>query len=103
MALLVSNDVVLGFEANASPRALDKQGLDFVTSNLLDVDEGFRRMQVTAEAGVKFPYYFRHMSGITEAFAIFTYPSGQYPDISQFLEVIPDMAHWINIHNDVLS
>ncbi|KAK7943893.1 terpenoid synthase [Apiospora aurea] len=81
---------------------LVKSSLDFVTANLLDADEGFRRMQVTA-AGVSFPYYFRHMSGITEAYAIFTYPSGQYPDLSQFLEAIPDIALFININNDVLS
>ncbi|KAK8085795.1 hypothetical protein PG997_007066 [Apiospora hydei] len=78
------------------------RGLGFVTANLLDAEEGFRRMQVTA-AGVSFPYYFRHMSGITEAYAIFTYPSGQYPDLSQFLEAIPDIALFININNDVLS
>ncbi|KAK8070249.1 hypothetical protein PG994_006865 [Apiospora phragmitis] len=81
---------------------LVKSGLDFVTANLLDAEEGFRRMQVT-EAGVSFPYYFRHMSGITEAYAIFTYPSAQYPDLSQFLEAIPDIALFININNDVLS
>ncbi|KAK8044072.1 terpenoid synthase [Apiospora rasikravindrae] len=81
---------------------LVKSGLDFVTANLLDAGEEFRRMQVT-EAGASFPYYFRHMSGITEAYAIFTYPSGQYPDLSQFLEAIPDIALFININNDVLS
>ncbi|KAK8115642.1 hypothetical protein PG984_012144 [Apiospora sp. TS-2023a] len=82
---------------------LVKSALDFMTSNLLDAEDVFRRMQVTTEAGVSFPYYIRHMSGITEAYAIFTYPREQYPDISQFLEAIPDMALWININNDVLS
>ncbi|KAK7991318.1 terpenoid synthase [Apiospora saccharicola] len=67
-------------------------------ANSLGAEAVFRRMQVTTEAGTSFPYHFRHMSGITEAFAIFTFLSEQHPDIGQFLEAIPDRALFMNIN-----
>ena len=77
-------------------------GLNFFTSNLLETKEGFQKMPVT-RAGQSFPYYYRDLAGITEAYAIFGYPTAVYPDIENFLEAIPDMALFINIFNDVVS
>ncbi|RYP12389.1 hypothetical protein DL767_011300 [Monosporascus sp. MG133] len=77
-------------------------GLNFVTSNLLETREGFQKMAVT-KAGTSFPYYYRDLAGITEAYAIFGYPRDLYPEIQYFLEAIPDMALFINIFNDVIS
>ncbi|CAN8100804.1 unnamed protein product [Discula destructiva] len=76
--------------------------LNFVTSNLLEVHDEFKSMERT-RAGVMFPYYYRNMAGITEAYAVFTFPKALYPDMSCFLESIPDMALFINIFNDVVS
>ncbi|KAF7529684.1 hypothetical protein G7054_g9753 [Neopestalotiopsis clavispora] len=53
--------------------------------------------------GAKFPYYFRAMSGMDIAYAIFCYPKALYTDIGCFIEAIPDMGIFINISNDVLS
>ncbi|RYP74262.1 hypothetical protein DL771_003083 [Monosporascus sp. 5C6A] len=77
-------------------------GLNFVTSNLLETREAFKMMPVT-KAGTSFPYYYRDLAGITEAYAIFGYPAAVYPEIHNFLEAIPDMALFINIFNDVVS
>lgn len=76
--------------------------LNFVTSNLLEIRDEFQSMETT-KAGRMFPYYYRNMAGITEAYAIFTYPKAMYPDMGCFLEAIPDMAIFINIFNDVVS
>lgn len=76
--------------------------LKFLTSNLLERHKGFQNMPVT-RAGHRFPNYYRDMSGMDQAYAVFCYPKAQYPDVDQFLEAIPDMANFINISNDVLS
>ncbi|KAM6488375.1 longiborneol synthase [Trichoderma sp. SZMC 28011] len=76
--------------------------LKFLTSNLLERHDGFQHMAVT-RAGNKFPDFYRDMSGMNVAYAVFCYPKAQYPDVSAFLEAIPDMARFIDISNDVLS
>ncbi|RYP04127.1 hypothetical protein DL764_004674 [Monosporascus ibericus] len=76
--------------------------LNFVNSNLLETREGFQKMAVT-KAGTSFPYFYRDMAGVAEAFAIFGYPRAVYPEFQYFLEAIPDMALFINLFNDVVS
>ncbi|KAF4996082.1 hypothetical protein FDECE_12578 [Fusarium decemcellulare] len=76
--------------------------LKFLTSNLLERHSGFQNMPVT-RAGRKFPDFYRDMSGMDQAYAVFCYPKALYPDVGAFLEAIPDMANFINISNDVLS
>ncbi|KAF5539465.1 longiborneol synthase [Fusarium mexicanum] len=51
----------------------------------------------------RFPDFYRDMSGMDQAYAVFCYPKAQYPDVGAFLEAMPDMANFINISNDVLS
>ncbi|KAF5250789.1 hypothetical protein FANTH_4061 [Fusarium anthophilum] len=76
--------------------------LKFLTSNLLERHDGFQNMTIT-RAGHRFPDFYRDMSGMDQAYAVFCYPKAQYPDVGAFLEAIPDMANFINISNDVLS
>lgn len=76
--------------------------LKFLTSNLLERHEGFQNMRVT-RAGTKFPNFYRDMSGMNIAYAVFCYPKEQYPDAGAYLEAMPDMARFIDISNDVLS
>ena len=76
--------------------------LKFLTSNLLERHDGFQNMPVT-RAGIKFPDFYRDMSGMNVAYAVFCYPKEQYPDVGAVLEAIPDMARFIDISNDVLS
>ncbi|KAI1325835.1 longiborneol synthase [Xylariaceae sp. FL0255] len=64
--------------------------LKFLTSNLMERHEGFQEMPITP-AG-------RHI-----AYAIFCYPKKLYPDVSAFLEALPDIARFTDISNDMLS
>lgn len=76
--------------------------LKFLTSNSLERHDGFQNMPVTP-AGKQFPGFYRDMSGMNVAYAVFCYPKALYPDVGAFLEAIPDMAKFIDISNDVLS
>ncbi|ROT40475.1 terpenoid synthase [Sodiomyces alkalinus F11] len=76
--------------------------LKFLTSNLLERHDGFQHMAAT-RAGEKFPDFYRDLSGMNVAYAVFCYPKALYPDVSAYLEAIPDMARFIDISNDVLS
>lgn len=76
--------------------------LDCVSSNLLDTRVEFQEMIVT-KGGISFPYYFRNMSGLTTAYACFSFPKTMYPDMGLFLEALPDMSIYVNLVNDVLS
>ncbi|KAI3334668.1 longiborneol synthase [Ustulina deusta] len=76
--------------------------LNFLTSNLLEQRTEFKNLCVTKEGG-EFPYYFRAIAGLAEAYAICCYPKALYPDIGLFIEAIPAMSRFINITNDVLS
>lgn len=62
--------------------------LEFVTSNLLDTRPPEFQSLVTTPAGKLFPYFFRNMSGITVAYACFSYPKTKYTDIGMFLEAL---------------
>ncbi|CAI0649256.1 unnamed protein product, partial [Colletotrichum noveboracense] len=81
---------------------LQLSALKFLTCNLLERHEGFLSFEVT-RAGEKFPDFLRDMSGINVAYAVFCYPKAMYPDVSQWIEAIPDMARIIDIANDVFS
>ena len=76
--------------------------MKFLTSNLLERTDGFQNMRVT-RSGEKFPDFYRDMSGMNVAYAVFCYPSAIYPDVGAFLEAMPDMAKFIDISNDVIS
>ncbi|RYO81271.1 hypothetical protein DL766_007382 [Monosporascus sp. MC13-8B] len=76
--------------------------LNFLTSNLLETEEGFQKMPVT-KAGSSFPYSFRKIAGIAEVYVIFGYPTAQYPKIEVVLEALLDMTLFINIFNDDIS
>ncbi|KAK1529217.1 longiborneol synthase [Colletotrichum paranaense] len=82
---------------------LQISALKFMTCNLLERHDGFQNMKTTRGAGIKFPDFLRDLAGINVAYAVFCFPKAQYPDVSQYLEAIPDMARVIDISNDVFS
>ncbi|KUI59049.1 Trichodiene synthase [Cytospora mali] len=69
---------------------------------MLEERAEFRSMMPTS-GGHCWPRYFREKEGIAEAYAYFTFPKAKYPDLSMFLEAIPDMSRVINMVNDILS
>jgi hypothetical protein len=53
--------------------------------------------------GENWPYYLREKDGVSEAYIWFTFPATLYPDVSCFMEAIPDMTKYILFSNDILS
>jgi hypothetical protein len=75
--------------------------LNFVTATVL---EGSTVPRVTRTAGGEnWPYYLRDKNGLAEAYALFTFPKALCPDISCYIEAIPDMSKYMVFTNDVFS
>jgi len=76
--------------------------LNFLTACALQARDGFTQMKRT-KAGHNWAWFMRDKDGVGEAYAWFAFPKALCPDISQFLEMIPDLSAWIGLTNDVLS
>ncbi|CVL04736.1 related to longiborneol synthase [Fusarium mangiferae] len=76
--------------------------LNFLNSNALEARDEFHTIERT-KAGRSWAWFLREKHGVGEAYAWFTFPKTPCPDISLFLEVVPDLSIWIGLTNDVLS
>ncbi|KAJ7120235.1 isoprenoid synthase domain-containing protein, partial [Mycena epipterygia] len=76
--------------------------LAFVNSNVLENRDEFNSMTPT-KGGGKFWWYCRDKSGLAEAYVYLTFHQAHYPDISAFLEAVPDMCIFTNLTNEILS
>ncbi|ROV95983.1 hypothetical protein VMCG_07951 [Cytospora schulzeri] len=76
--------------------------LEFINCNVLEDRAEFQTMTPTG-GGRRWPHYFRDREGVPEAYSYSTFPKEKYPEISMFLEAIPDMGRVLNLANDVLS
>ncbi|KAI8956731.1 terpenoid synthase [Daldinia sp. FL1419] len=76
--------------------------LDFHNASVLEARSGFRDL-VRTDGGQSFAWYMRSKTGLSDAYAYFTFPKAIYPDISCFLEAVPDLSKYISLANDVLS
>ncbi|KAF5653730.1 longiborneol synthase [Fusarium sp. NRRL 25303] len=76
--------------------------LNFLNSNALEARDEFHTIERT-KAGRSLAWFLREKDGVGEAYAWFTFPKALCPDISLFLEVVPDLSIWIGLTNDVLS
>lgn len=76
--------------------------LAFVNANTLETRQEIQDM-ASHQAAINWPYYFREKEGLPEVYAYFTFPKVSHPDISCFLQAIPDMGRCINLTNDILS
>ncbi|KAM0329648.1 hypothetical protein ACHAPQ_006717 [Fusarium lateritium] len=85
---------VAGFIASSS--------LNFLNANALEARKEFGRIERT-KAGHRWAWFLREKDGVGEAFAWFTFPKALCPDISLFVEAIPDLAAWHSLTNDILS
>ncbi|KAI1260797.1 isoprenoid synthase domain-containing protein [Xylariaceae sp. FL1019] len=75
--------------------------LNFVNANALEGSE-IPRMERT-RGGESWPYYLRDKDGISEAYVWLTFPDVLYPDVSCYMEAIPDMNKYISFTNDIMS
>ncbi|KAM0811071.1 putative Alpha-cuprenene synthase COP6 [Seiridium cardinale] len=76
--------------------------LYFTTMTNLDHRKEFQG-RLPAKHAQDYPLYIRDRSGIGEAFALFTFPKAQFPDLSEYLEAVPSMIAYIGFTNDILS
>ncbi|QGI86738.1 hypothetical protein CEK25_013467 [Fusarium fujikuroi] len=76
--------------------------LNFLNSNALEARDEFHTIELT-KADRSWAWFLREKDGVGEAYAWFTFPKALCPDISLFLEVVPDLSIWIGLTNDVLS
>ncbi|KAL9563604.1 hypothetical protein ACKAV7_012272 [Fusarium commune] len=84
------------------PNFIVTASLNFLNSNALEARKEFHQIERT-NAGLSWAWFLREKDGVGEAYAWFTLPKALCPDISLFLEVIPDISIWIGLTNDVLS
>jgi hypothetical protein len=76
--------------------------LNFITSAIIEHRRLVRR-ETQFRSGRAWAYYLRNLDGLGDAFAVFAFPSALYPDVSQSLQAIPDMARYIVYANDIIS
>ena len=76
--------------------------LDAVNACVLETRDENRNM-VPTRRGQSWSWYKRDKDGAGEAFACLAFPKAMYPDISLFLEALPDLAVYSALTNDILS
>ncbi|KAJ7878913.1 hypothetical protein B0H13DRAFT_1630935 [Mycena leptocephala] len=79
-----------------------QSSLAFITCCLLETRKEYKEMP-QREPGGNWAYFFRNKGGIADAYCLFNFPKRDCPDISAFLQVVPDMTIYINLGNDILS
>ena len=77
--------------------------LSFTNVNALAGCEVPRMARTAGIDGSTWSQYMREKEGIGEAYGWFTFPKALYPDLSEFMEVIPDIGSYVCIVNDILS
>lgn len=76
--------------------------LSFVNADVLETQQEFQTMSIVA-AAANWPYHIRHMNGLSEVYTYFMFPKLDNPDISVYLQAVPDIGKFISLTNDVLS
>ncbi|KAF3810954.1 hypothetical protein GCG54_00003132 [Colletotrichum gloeosporioides] len=76
--------------------------LNFVNVNVLEGRHEFKKLKPTP-GGKKWPWFMRDKDGVSDAYALFTFPKDRYQDMSNYLEMIPDMSSYLALTNDILS
>ena len=76
--------------------------LNFITASIIE-DRRLVIRDTQFRSGRAWAYYLRNLDGLGDAFAVFTFPSALYPDVSQFIQAIPDMAMYIVYANNIIS
>ncbi len=76
--------------------------INFLNACALEVRPEIEHMTPT-RGGQKWPLYFREKSGVGDTYALFAFPKALYPDLSCFIEAIPDLSMHVCFVNDILS
>lgn len=76
--------------------------LAFVTANAIERRQEYRDM-APSRSGANWAYHYRNIEGLPEVYTYFMFPRIEYPNVSVFLQAVPDMGKFINLTNDILS
>ncbi|KAF5345287.1 hypothetical protein D9758_008417 [Tetrapyrgos nigripes] len=71
---------------------------DFIVGTILE-----DRRMVPHQAAIHWPKFLRLKSGVANAYALATFPKDRHPDLSVYVQALPDMSDFINFVNDILS
>jgi len=76
--------------------------LDFVNGCVLEETPEIQDMKLT-QASQTWPNFLRRKTGYAQAYAFMLFPMEANLELSTYIQVIDDMADFINLINDVLS
>ncbi|KAI1764183.1 terpenoid synthase [Hypoxylon sp. FL1150] len=76
--------------------------INFFNACALELRPEIKNMAPT-KGGLNLPWYLRQKSGIGDAYAYFAFPKVMYPNISCFIEAVPEIAMFVCLANDILS
>ncbi|KAJ7744106.1 isoprenoid synthase domain-containing protein [Mycena metata] len=82
--------------------AMSCAALEFITATVLEVRTEVSEMTVRPTA-TRWPGYLRAKSGMAPGFSCAAFPTSGHPDISSYIQVLPDMDDYICLVNDILS
>ncbi|KAG6907194.1 hypothetical protein DXG01_010007 [Tephrocybe rancida] len=74
--------------------------MDFISGSLL---EGLQGKIAVSPGAHSWPYYLREKTGVATAYAFMIFPQDPSYNVMDFIQVIGDIAIYINLVNDVLS
>ncbi|KAF9556238.1 terpenoid synthase, partial [Agrocybe pediades] len=76
--------------------------MDFINGCMLEQVPNIQDMKLSDSAS-SWPYYLRSKTGSAHAYAFMIFPKEGGIDLSSYIQVIDDIALFINLANDVLS
>ena len=76
--------------------------MNSINGRIMEEMPAIRNMDLS-NAGHSWPYYLREKTGSGEAFAFMLFPMTSNLDVSVYIQVINDIASFINLGNDILS
>ncbi|KAF7368575.1 Longiborneol synthase [Mycena venus] len=76
--------------------------LEFVNGNILERRENVCEMDVRALAS-PWPKYWRTKSGGAPGFSAGIFPKENHPDITKYIQALPDIDDYVGLVNDILS
>ncbi|KAJ7291758.1 isoprenoid synthase domain-containing protein [Mycena rebaudengoi] len=76
--------------------------LEFVSGNVLESRKDINEMRFRPTAS-SWPKYLRAKTGMAPGFSNALFPRQAHPDLSAFIQIIPDIDDWMCLVNDILS
>lgn len=75
---------------------------EFVSGTILEGRKEIKEMKPSHEA-VNWPRYLRVKTGMAPGFSCMTFPRSLHPDVSTYIQALPDIEDFLGYANDILS